>query len=397
VLEADSGAARNSWPPAWRATEIQSFEMPSSDLIGIAILPAIIWFSIVFIARSTSGFASKLRASWRAGTKQELIKGARAWGIYALLTYLLVIVGVVAWIKIQGSNQLVLVLVPSHLARGVLLGMAMGLVLTGLLLILKSLFPQARKFSLLVMAGVESPPQVRISTLLLAVFAEELWRAVCLNSVLADGISGPQALMAVSIAYALTYMPWGAAAAISQGIVGAALAGLFLWSHSFLVPFTAHLILQVQVLLYAVAAAPETQPGAMNQKPFTKCPGCGTKLSLRQVNLNVEDAFFCPNCHARLTSSDGRRGFVRWGFSIVTTLILFSSWELFPELMKGTNYWVMLAVLPCAGIGLRAIVQLVFPPELEFGDPNFVGLNLKDQSAGRTEDEKGRRLEPDSK
>ena len=383
--------------PGCGPPEIQSFEMPSSDLIGIAILPAIIWFSIGFVARSTSGFASKLRASWRAETKQELIEGARAWRIHGSLTYLIVLIGVVAWNKIQGSNQLVLVLVPSHSGRGVLLGIVMGLVLTGLLLILKSLFPQAKKFSLLVMAGVESPPLVRISALLLAVFAEELWRAVCLNSVLADGIPGPQALIAVSIAYSLTYMPWGAAAAISEGIMGAALGGLFLWSHSFLVPFTAHLILQVQVLLYVVAAAPETQPGVMNQKAFTKCPGCGARLSLRQVNLNVEDAFFCPNCRSRLTSSDKRRGFVRWGLTIVTTLTLFLSWELFPELMRGTNYWIVLAVLPCAGIGLRAIVQLVFPPVLEFGDPNFVGLNLKDRDAGGTKDEKSKDLEPDSK
>jgi hypothetical protein len=371
--------------------------MPLPDLTIIGLLPAVIWVSVVFVARSTAGFASKLRAAWSAKTKQDLIEGAKSWALFGQLVFLIVLIGVVIWARIQGPNQLSTLLSPSRWKLGVFLGIISGLVLTGLLQILRGIFPEARRFSLLVMAGIASPPLVRVSALLIVAFTEELWRAVCLNSATAAGVPGPQALLATSIGYCLAYATWGTPTAFSEGLVGAALGGLFVWSHSFLVPFTAHVILQGQVLLYALAAAPDAEPSALNRRPFTKCPACGAGLNLRQVNLNFNEAFFCPNCHTRLTSSDRRRGFFRWGIAVVTTAILFTSWEFFPDIMRGNNYWISLAVIPLSGIGLLSILQVVFPLQLEFGDPDFVGLNLKDQGAVRSEQEKAKEPERDSK
>jgi hypothetical protein len=372
--------------------------MPSSDLIGLAILPAAIWASLAFIARSTSVFASNLRAAWSAERKQDLAAGARSFALYELLIFFIALIGVVVWTRGQGSGQLRTVLSLNQWEHCVLLGIASGLTLIGLLLNLRRLFPMARKFSLLVMAGVASSPLVRASVLLLMVFTEELWRATCINSLLSDGFPGPRALFATSAAYSLAYMAFGVPFAISEGIVGAAFGGLFLWSGSFLVPLIAHVILQTMLLLCALAAAPDAGPGIMNRKPFARCPACERSLNLRQVSLGVDTAFLCPNCHARLTSSDRRRGFFRRGLVIVTTIVLFASWEFFPELMRFPQSLVYVLITSFACAGFVSILQVLFPPKFEFGDPEFVGLDLDDRAAVRSDGEelKKQKLGPDS-
>lgn len=374
--------------------------MPSSDLVALAILPAVIWVSLAYVARSTSKLASKLRVAWSAETKQELIEGARSWAIYGLLAFFIVLAGVVLWTQIQRSNALETILNPSHWERRIFHGIILGLALLGMLLILRRHFPEAKKFGFLVMAGIASPPLVRASALLIVIFTEELWRAVCLKALMGDGVSGPQALVATSIAYGLTYLAWGTPVAISEGIVGAAFGALFLWSGSFFVPFAAHITVRGQALLYAIAAAPDAEPGDIHRRPFAKCPACGAILSSRQVNLNINEAFFCPFCHARVTISDRRRWFLRWGFVFVSIALLLASWDIFPGAVRGSSiqYWLSLALTFCMGIGLWSILQVFFPPKLECGDPDFVGLNLGDQGAARRDEEKPNELdEPHSK
>jgi predicted RNA-binding Zn-ribbon protein involved in translation (DUF1610 family) len=165
---------------------------------------------------------------------------------------------------------------------------------------------------------------------------------------------------------------------ISEGVVGAALGALFLWNGSLLVPFAAHTVLQAQVLLVAVAAAPDSIPGALSRRPFATCPACGARLSLQHVNHRIHEAFLCPKCGTRLTTSDHWRGFFRWGLLIVYIFVFFVSWEIFPELLKGSNYLVSTIVYGLSTIGLSSILVLVFRPKLEFGDPDFVSLNLGD-------------------
>src|SRR5258707_683114 len=100
--------------------------MPSSDLLGLAILPAVMWASLTFVVRSTSRFALKLRASLNASSKQELFEGARSWALYGMISFLLVLIGVVAWSKFQRSPQINSLLTPSHWERGVFVGIILG-------------------------------------------------------------------------------------------------------------------------------------------------------------------------------------------------------------------------------------------------------------------------------
>lgn len=364
--------------------------MPPLDLVVLAILPLTVWGGSVYVTRSTGGFGAALRASWSAKAKQELARGARSWALYVLNTFLVALVAVLFWSRLQGSGLIETILGPSHLGRDIFHGIFLGLTLLGLLLIFKRHFPEARKFSLLVMAGAASPLLTRVSVLLIVVFTEELWRAVCLKSLIADGLSGPQALIVTSIAYGLTYLLWKVPVAISEAIIGAACGGLFLWSNSVIVSFAAHTMIQGQVLLYAIAAAPDAEPGQMSRRPFTECPACGTTLNLRQVNLNPNETFFCPFCDARITISDSRRGFLRWGFVFVSTGILIASWDILPDALGGSaaQYWLSLAITFCTCVGLWSFLQVIFPPKLECGDPDVIALNLGARDGAHPDREK---------
>lgn len=270
----------------------------------------------------------------------------------------------------------------------VFVGTILGLSLNGLLIILRLVLPKTKRFGLAVLAGIASPPTLRVSGVLLVVFTEELWRALCHNSLMADGFSGSKALIATSIANALAYLPWGAGGGLGEGTAGKGLGTLFLFNGSILVPLAAHLVLQVGALLTAIAAAPDSEPGAMSHKPFAKCPACGARLSLQQVNLSVNEAFSCPNCRTRLTSCDRRRSFFRWGVTVLAAIIWLATSELFPDLLFHKRYWNVFPVFLLAMLGVGPILYFAIPMRLEFGDPDLVGLNLNDEGISRSDDEK---------
>jgi membrane protease YdiL (CAAX protease family) len=296
-----------------------------------------------------------------------------------VLVFLITLGGVVVWSRLQGSDQINVLLTRIRWTRDILLGIVLGLTLNGLIQVCLGLLPKARRFSLPVLAGITSSPLVRVLGLTLVAFTEELWRARCLNATASDGATGPQALMAVSAAYALAYWAFGTASAVSEGIAGVALGAVFLWSGSILVTFTMHAVMQTQILLFASAAAPNVGPAEIRRKPFTRCPACNAPLNLQQVRLDVSESFLCPHCRARLTSSDSRRRFFRWGSAIMTTAILYAGAELVPDVLRGTSYWLVLVGVVFLGIGLFSLLHLAFPPTLQFGDPDFVRLNLRDR------------------
>jgi len=354
------------------------------SLIGLTILPGIVWASAIYVSVSKSGFASKLRAARNAGSKQKIGEGARSWAFYAVLVYLTALGATVVWLKAQQFINAPSLAV--RFARDLTLGVLLGLTITGIIPVFLALQPKPRKFSLPVLAGIGSSPAVRAFALLLVVCTEELWRAACLSSVISGGASRPQALLVVSVAYSLAYLAVGTGPALSEGVVGAALGAVYLRSGSILVPIAAHLILRTQLLLAVLAAAPNAGPTEMRRSSFTKCPSCSNPLNLRQVTFDVNESFFCPFCHARLTSSDSRRRFVRWGSVFLIMPILFWCSALFPDFMSGANYWTVLAATPVFGAGLFSMLHLLFPPKLEFGDADFLRLNLGDQ-VGREDTE----------
>jgi len=362
--------------------------MSSSDLVALAILPAAICAQQLFVALSPSQTASQLRTALTAKTKQQANEGARLWAVYGLTTYLIVIVVLLLWLTHEKLTVVELVLKPSRFPHEVLKGAIFGLTLIGTLLIFRRFFPEAKKFGFMILAGIASPVWIRISALLVVAFTEEFWRIVCLTILVVDGLTGPQALVITSVAYGVTYLSWGYPLAISDGILGAAYGALFLWSGSFYVPFVAHSVLRGQHLLYAIAASPDAEPGDLHRRPHAECPACGVTLSMRQVNLNFNEAFSCPACHARITVSDRRRAFFRWGLVLIFFPLLLAVIDIFPGAVRNRTdeYWLALIVLVLAGWGLSSFLFIIFPPKLECGDPDFVRLNLSESGTPSSRD-----------
>jgi hypothetical protein len=375
--------------------------MVPSQLIWLVILPATVWASLTFVSLSTSKIALKLRTAWNAQTKQELEGGSRAWALHSLLTFSAVLAGLFAWAQIQHSAPLTEILNPKHCANGLLDGTVLGLAMVGVAIILRTWFHEAQKFSLVTMAAVASPLPIRAGVLLVVVFTEELWRAASLKSLVGAGATGPQALIAASIAYGVTYLAWGATAAISEAIVGAVLGALYLWTGSFLVLFAAHLTLLTQLLLYTLVAGPDAEPRDIYSRRFTKCPACGAMLTRQQVNLDPDESFSCPRCTVRITVSDWRRGFFRWGYVFYMLGLWFASVSIVQAAALGEAVQFVLSyVLTCLSLaGFWSFLQVLFPKklELETSDPHFVSLNLgKANAPPRQEQNSGAEDKPDS-
>jgi hypothetical protein len=355
--------------------------MSQSSLVWLGILPFGVWVSLTSAVFSNGQFARKMRGAWSARTKQELTEGSRSWMLHALATFCVILVGLFAIARLQQSPFLAQTLNVTRWFSGILDGAVVGFAIVGLALILRKHFREAQRFSLSVMVGVGSSATLRIGTLLLIVFTEELWRAVCLKQLLADGLTGPQSLILTSIAYGSTYFAWGITTALSESLVGAVLGSFFLWTNSLLVPLIAHLTLVGQIVLYALAAAPDAKASDFHPKRFAQCPACESPLSLRQVRLNPDEAFFCPACSARITISDRRRGLFRWGSVFVTGGLWIASFDILPGALgsSAAQYFSSLILMFCSTIGLWSFLQVIFPPKLECGDPYFVGLNLGDR------------------
>jgi hypothetical protein len=354
--------------------------MDTPDIVCLLILPSAIWASLIFVLVSPSKIAQQLRVSWNAKTKQELFRSSRVWTIHTVVTFTAVAAGLLAWLQDQQIVAIVQILNPRQWAHGVFEGIILGLVIIGIALTSRTHFPQAQRFSLVMLTGVGSTGPMRFGTLLLVVFIEELWRAVCLKSLIAHGLTGAQALAATSVAYGLAYLAWGTAIGLSECIVGAAFGGLFLWTNSLFVSFAAHFTLLGQVLLYSLAAAPDAEPRDLYHRRFAKCPSCGAMLTLQQVNLDPDESFSCPKCHARITVSDWRRGFFRWGYVFYTIGLYLAAMNIVQGAVRDETAQFLLsyALTFLALIGFWSFLRVLFPQKLklETGDEHFVQLKL---------------------
>jgi hypothetical protein len=353
--------------------------MPS-DLTCLLILPSVVWASLIFIFRSTSKTALKLRTAWNAKTKQELVDVSRTWTLHNFVTFSFAFVGLLLWGYFEGPSSLRQMLNSGHYVRGLFDGVILGLVMAGVTVMLRSHFPKAQRFSLLIMGGVASSPFNRTVMLLLIVLTEELWRAMCLKSLMRGGFTGPQALIATSIAYGLTYGGWGPSVAISECIVGAVLGGLFIWTNSFFVPFAAHLTLLGQILLLTLAVAPDAGPGDFHLRPFRRCPSCNAMLTLRQVNLNPDEAFSCPHCHASITVSDWRGSFFRWGYALYAIPLYVGALDIVDKATRDVTaqFFLAFVLMFLSLIGFWSLLAGIsrWRLELESGDSHLIRMNL---------------------
>lgn len=357
--------------------------MDAAEFVCSAILPCIVWGALLFVLSSNQKIAVKLRSSWNATTKQEVVNASRLWTVQSLATFSIVLASVLLWSWLQRSSTPTEILRNPHWVSGIFDGSILGLAIIGLAIVLRLFFFEAQKFTLVMLIGAGSSWPTCAAALLLIAFVEEFWRAVSLRGLMESGLSGPAALLAVSIAYGLAYLAWGTTTAISAFVFGAALGGLFIWTSSLYVALAAHVVFLAQVVVYVLVAAPEAGPADIHRRHFFKCPACGATLTLQQIDLDPDEAFFCAYCHARLTVADWRRRLFRRGYAlygVYAMLLAFASENIADRRVADYTVQVLLTfgiALP-AMLGLWSWLQVLFPTKLqvETGDPQFIALNL---------------------
>lgn len=216
-------------------------------------------------------------------------------------------------------------------------------------------------------------------------FSEELWRVLCITVLLASGYSGKFSVVAAALAFAVAFLGDGLERAILAALEGAIFGLLFVWQRSFFAPFAAHLAVQAVYLWGVGQFSHEGQRKSWMRG--IRCPAC--KAHLSRLQIKIRDPFHCPACHEEISVSDRYRIAMRW-VGISAYLILYAATVLLLE-RQISDTLLMLILWPVAfGVGTSGLLlyQRVFPPQLQYGSPTFITLNLEHRRSDATDPEK---------
>ncbi len=132
-------------------------------------------------------------------------------------------------------------------------------------------------------------------------FVEEYWRAFCIVAFESLGHRAAFAVVATSIAFALAFfgipersLAFELGRYLSFFGLAVVLAVLFLWSHSLIAPYSAHLLVN---LAYVYRARRKHRASKSEPPAAVLCPECGWKISAAELRTRN---FPCPNCRQRL-------------------------------------------------------------------------------------------------
>jgi membrane protease YdiL (CAAX protease family) len=335
----------------------------------------VLWGASILIIRANKSLPAATDVYWISKVKQKLAERSGPRAICKVFMYPLVLALVIAWARIHMRDASASILNADYWGRSVIQGLLLGFALFALLPIVRLLSGNRLRFRFPFVVNAGSALWIRACISVAIVASEELWRAVCIRATTSIGLTTVEAVVLTSLVYGLAYVPWGARAAISATYLGVAYALLFVRSGSIVVPFTAHLLMQGITLYYITMAGPTADSGWVEPRHYTKCPACNAELGLRQVNLNFNEAFACPPCHARITVSDRRRGILRWGITLLfVAFFALAVYVVRPDAPDLAVACFMLALF--SGLGASVFLSTVIPPRLEYGDPDFVSLNL---------------------
>jgi hypothetical protein len=214
--------------------------------------------------------------------------------------------------------------------------------------------------------------------------SEELWRVLCITALLAHGYSATFSVSAAAFAFAIAFLGSGLEGSILAALEGSIFGMLFVWQRSFFAPLAAHLAVQA-IYLWAVGQfSPEEQ-----QKSWIRgirCPICKAQLSRFQIK--IRDAFDCPSCHGEISVSDGYRRAMRW-VGLSAYLVFAASTMVLLENQISDVLFVLLVWPVVFGVGTSGLLlyQRLFPPQLQYGSPTFITLNLERHRTDTNESE----------
>lgn len=356
---------------------VQCLILSDPTITALAILPAVVWAFVFFVRFSASQLASELRTSFTAETKQQLAAASRSWSFLFLLMYALVLVCTLTWLWLQGTSTHQVWSPTRSMTEQVLRGLYLGLAVAGLLPFLNLFLRDTKRFSFIVFAGASSSRWLRTALVLTLVLAEETWRVVALHALSSDGYSGPTALVISSGIYAVAYLVFGGRPAQGKAISGAVLTGVYLWTLSFTALFCTHLVFEAEGLWLAASTAPSARPGSLARARGSRCPVCKAQVGRSDFRTPV---FPCPSCGEKLSIADNRISLVRWGWILTNIPLLLGSFALFPNLQSDKGFWIVLLLVFGVELSLLLLLQSAFPPKLQWGQPNFMGLHLTDHA-----------------
>jgi len=218
-------------------------------------------------------------------------------------------------------------------------------------------------------------------------FSEELWRVLCIVALIGSGYSAGFSVTAAAVAFAIAFLGNGLERSILAGLEGGIFGLLFVWQRSFFAPFAAHLAVQAVYLWGVGQFSPEGQRKSWMR--CIRCPVCKAQLSRFQVK--IRDPFDCPSCHEQISVSDGYRRAMRW-VGLSAYVFLGASTMLLLE-HQVSDALATLLLWPIAfGVGTSGLLlyQRVFPPQLQFGSPTFITLNLEHHRSDANDSERKR-------
>jgi hypothetical protein len=224
--------------------------------------------------------------------------------------------------------------------------------------------------------------------------AIESWRCAAIYALLHDGLSGRNALIICTIAYALPILHrsfYRAAHGVLEGLI---YGNLFLWQGTAVAPIAAHFLLAAGMAFFfrrVVGAGTPTQ-----QPILALCPQCKGPLTFHQMKW--DEAFTCPHCGQTLAIVNWRRtqrlilGLSAAFVFCIAVFTLPSNGSSF----EGVEVFLCLALGSCASLGFVLLVQSAFPPKLEPGNPDMPSLDLTRRLATRRESGKNSKDDPSS-
>lgn len=213
-------------------------------------------------------------------------------------------------------------------------------------------------------------------------FSEEFWRVLCITALIGSGYSATFSVITAAVAFGVAFLEEGSERAILAALEGSVFGLLFVWQRSFFAAFAAHLAVQA-VYLWGVGQFSTEKL----RKPWMRgirCPVCNAQLSRLQVK--IRDPFDCPSCHEQVSVSDSYRRAMRWvGLSAYLILGPFTMVLLEHQISDTLAVLLVWPVAFGAGTSGLLLYQRVFPPQLQFGSPTFITLNLEDHRPGASD------------
>jgi hypothetical protein len=218
-------------------------------------------------------------------------------------------------------------------------------------------------------------------------FSEELWRVLCIAALIASGYSAGFSVTAAAVTFAVAFLGNGLERSILAGLEGSIFGLLFVWQRSFFAPFAAHLAVQAVYLWGVGQFSPEGQGKSWMRG--IHCPICKAQLSRFQIKMR--DLFDCPSCHEQISVSDGYRRAMRW-VGLSAYLIFAAATMVLLENQISDTLFILLVWPVVFGVGTSGLLlyQRLFPPQLQYGSPTFITLNLKHHRPDSNDSEKKR-------